>query len=737
MNRTNLSLGLVLPLIAACQSDIKVGTFNSPPTAAITSHQDGDEVFAGAEVLLVGNASDADNTADSLQVTWVVGGLEVCPEATINSDGLTSCTTVIEEGKGTVSLQVKDPGNELGQANITLSVIANEAPVPLIVSPVDGGKYYSDQVITFEGSVSDAEDSSEQVAVAWKSDQEGDLAITMSPDSVGVFSGNQNLSQGTHLITLTATDTVGKTGTDSVTIDVGPPNSKPTCAITSPSSGSAGEQGELIEFAGEVSDADIDSDLLTVQWSSDKDGSLGTSTPTSGGDVLFLFSGLSPDAHVITMTVTDEIGATCSDLVSYTVGTAPSISLAAPLSGESYKLGQYIGFNAAVADSEDSPTDLLIDWSSSIDGSFSAQGADSTGVAQFQYDSLSEGNHALTVTVTDTTGLFATAVANVEVVANTAPSIASVSIDPDPAYVTGSLTCSYSGFNDPDGDADLSIIEWKIGGTVVATGATLATNFVKGDNVKCVVTPSDGTDEGTKVSATRTISNSAPSIAGVTISPSAPAVGDTLTCSYAGFDDPDGDSDLSEMAWSINGSSAGSGTTLSSGFSGGDTVTCTATPNDGVDAGAPVSASVTVENSLPTVTDVTISPDPAYATDSLGCSYTFNDADGDGDASSMEWFINGVSAGTGSTLMSGFVRGDEVECTVTPNDGIASGTPDSGSVTISNTAPTVNAVIISPSNPTETDTLTCTWSFNDIDGDTDSSDITWAIGSTESKQAAP
>ena len=52
-----------------------------------------------------------------------------------------------------------------------------------------------------------------------------------------------------------------------------------------------------------------------------------------------------------------------------------------------------------------------------------------------------------------------------------------------------------------------------------------------------------------------------------------------------------------------------------------------------IDHGAPVSASVAVENSLPTVSDITISPDPAYVTDSLSCSYTFDDADGDADAS--------------------------------------------------------------------------------------------------------
>ena len=57
------TLGLLLPLFIGCASDVKVGTFNTPPAATITSHADGDEVYAGTEVLLTGNVSDADGAS--------------------------------------------------------------------------------------------------------------------------------------------------------------------------------------------------------------------------------------------------------------------------------------------------------------------------------------------------------------------------------------------------------------------------------------------------------------------------------------------------------------------------------------------------------------------------------------------------------------------------------------------------------------------------------------------------
>ena len=43
---------------------------------------------------------------------------------------------------------------------------------------------------------------------------------------------------------------------------------------------------------------------------------------------------------------------------------------------------------------------------------------------------------------------------NTVTIDNTAPSIDSVAIDPDPAAATDTLTCSYTGFDDADDDAD-------------------------------------------------------------------------------------------------------------------------------------------------------------------------------------------------------------------------------------------------------------------------------------------
>ena len=129
------------------------------------------------------------------------------------------------------------------------------------------------------------------------------------------------LSEGQHAIQLHVEDSTGKPGQDSIVIEVGPPNSAPLCEIFSPEDGSAGQEGSLVTFEGTASDVDVASDVLTVTWSSDKDGEIGSLNPDSDGNIVFSYSGLSVDTHTISMQVEDEVGATCTSTMTYTVGT--------------------------------------------------------------------------------------------------------------------------------------------------------------------------------------------------------------------------------------------------------------------------------------------------------------------------------------------------------------------------------------------------------------------------------
>ena len=84
---------------------------------------------------------------------------------------------------------------------------------------------------------------------------------------------------------------------------------------------------------------------------------------------------------------------------------------------------------------------------------------------------------------------------------------------------------------DADGDGSFSTYEWRRGGVVLGTGETLSSGYSRGDTVTCVVTPSDGYDEGPTRSTSVTIGNSAPTVASVNVSPSR-----SLAISNAGLD---------------------------------------------------------------------------------------------------------------------------------------------------------------------------------------------------------
>ena len=88
-------------------------------------------------------------------------------------------------------------------------------------------------------------------------------------------------------------------------------------------------------------------------------------------------------------------------------------------------------------------------------------------------------------------------------------------------------------------------------------------------------------------------------------------------------------------------------------------------------------------NSPPVVSSVTIMPVLPTDADTLTCSYTTYDADGDSVSVTVQWKVNGNVILVGSmNLTSGFAVGDDVECTVTGYDGQMSGNTDSDMATI-------------------------------------------------------
>ncbi len=194
---------------------------------------------------------------------------------------------------------------------------SNQAPDVTISSPGDGTEFTSAETISFEGSADDPEDGSlTGDALDWSSSADGDLG---SGEQVETSS----LSATQHTITLTATDSEGATGTDSLSLTV--QDASPTASISSPANETPVDQESTVEFEGTGTSADGDElsgDAL--EWSSDVDDQLGTGESISVMD-------LSQGPHTITLTVTDDEGNSASesiDIVVESPGFTPRIHYA-------------------------------------------------------------------------------------------------------------------------------------------------------------------------------------------------------------------------------------------------------------------------------------------------------------------------------------------------------------------------------------------------------------------------
>jgi hypothetical protein len=314
--------------------------------------------------------------------------------------------------------------------------------------------------------------------------------------------------------------------------------------------------------------------------------------------------------------------------------------------------------------------------------------------------------------------------------------VGAVALSPSSPDTDTVLTASAST-SDDDGDTVAVVYDWYVDGSFVASGTSSldgATYFDKGQDVYVEATPDDGSDFGTPVSsAVVTVGNAAPSITSVTVSPAPAIPSDTLACSYSGYSDPDGDTDVSTYAWDIDGTSAGTSSTLSGPFSGGDVVTCTVTPSDGSDSGLALSDSVVIGNTAPEVTAVTISPASPVTDDVLTASASTTDDDGDTVTVTYDWNVDGSYVYTGATLDGAtfFDRDQTVGVTATPHDGTEFGTSmDASTVVVVNSAPTTPAISISPASPEEgNDDLICDidTASTDADSDTISYTFVWSV----------
>lgn len=293
----------------------------------------------------------------------------------------------------------------LGQ-RVVLSKAAcgNRAPAARIVRPASGASQPWGTPVELAGTASDPEDGLVPAQrMVWTSSRDGRLGV-------GPSLSRNFLSRGEHQITLTATDSGGRSTADSATLRIlnNAPN-RPQ--ILSPADGARLVAGLPATLRGRATDRDS-GDLTgrALEWTSSLDGELGFGervTPT-----------LSLGRHTITLTASDGDGDRSSASITVDVAAPsgdapPTVSVVAPRDLLGIADFDCVVLIASAIDLEDGPLgDAAISWSSSWE---TAAGTTATR-------SLSSGRrievctwptgggdtvHTVTATATDSAGLAA------------------------------------------------------------------------------------------------------------------------------------------------------------------------------------------------------------------------------------------------------------------------------------------------------------------------------------------
>jgi hypothetical protein len=262
----------------------------------------------------------------------------------------------------------------------------NAAPTVTITSPSDGSSFGVGESVSFTGTASDPEDGDISASLDWTSSLDGAIGT-------GASFSTSTLSEGSHTITASVTDSGGESDNDVINITISG-NAAPTVSITSPADGSSFVSGSSVSFAGTANDPEDGDITASLSWTSSLDGAIG-----SGGG--FATSSLSIGSHLITASVTDSGGENGSDAITVNItapNTAPTVTITAPADGSGFNQGDSVAFSGTATDTEDGDISANLSWTSSLDGSIGSG-------ASFATSALSVGTHTITASVTDSGGL--------------------------------------------------------------------------------------------------------------------------------------------------------------------------------------------------------------------------------------------------------------------------------------------------------------------------------------------
>lgn len=308
---------------------------NLPPTVVLSSPASGSNYTTADTVAFDASGSfDPDN--DALTITWwdsLDGMLATGP----------SFGAQLGPGNRTVTVYVDDGQGHNVSASADISVVEKQYdPVPAITSPSTNVTWRDDQQITFDASGSYDPNANDTLSFLWVSNLDGQIGNT----STFV----RALSAGTHQVTLTVTDSTGRSAASNFTLSVIPGNRPPVLAIASPTGGTLYHANIPITFDARGT-TDPDSASFTVRWVVDGleigQGLVINRTLTEGAHELVVEA--NDGSRVSTQTIQVTVGAP--------LNLEPRFVDISPADGTT--LASVVVFNGSVADDPAGPVVLV------------------------------------------------------------------------------------------------------------------------------------------------------------------------------------------------------------------------------------------------------------------------------------------------------------------------------------------------------------------------------------------
>jgi len=297
--------------LSAC-SEKELGIYNTPPGVDIQEPVDEQVFDPGEPIHFEGIVTDSEEDPDLLTVQWESSVDGVLDENPADSLGLVVFdSSTLSDGIHAITLAAVDAQGQRAETSVEIVVndpdgLPGDAPEVTIDAPVDGDIQLMFELLEVVGSVSDADQAPETLAVTLVSSLDG-LVWEGEADSVGtVIAEAEGLSEGAHTLTLSAVDSDSRRGRAKVDITV-VADGNPVVSITSPSDGDYFWLTDTVTFQGTVADDRTEPGDIGVRWVSSIDGDLAVGFAGTSGTTT-VSTTLTAGFHDILLRASDEDG---------------------------------------------------------------------------------------------------------------------------------------------------------------------------------------------------------------------------------------------------------------------------------------------------------------------------------------------------------------------------------------------------------------------------------------------